>query len=410
MGHTILSDRRAETPGERLSWPPLLLLAVAVFATVTVELVPAGLVPAIAADFDVRVSAVGVLVSVWAITIAVASLPLVRLLRRVDRRTLLVGTLAVMALANAALAMAPSLEIAAASRLVAAAAHGVFWSIVMVYAAAISPPQHVGRAVAVTGTGATAAVLLGVPLGALAGQIADWRAVFWMLALVLLASGAIIRLTLPSVPATGDGDARVTRRDPTLIPVILIVVVQLFVALAQFTLYTYVAPFLTTQTDVPEGLISALLLLSGVGGLLGLIGVSFTADRAPRTTLVAALTLFVAALATLAVAPGSLPVVIVAFILWGVAIGALPPLLLGRTLRVSSDRLRSLASAAAVVAFNLGIAVGASSGGWIVDAVGLAPLPTISTAAAAVALVLCAWSYRFDPAGERTAEPEIARR
>src|SRR5690349_20425863 len=108
---------------QRTPWFALLTLAFAVFATVTVEMVPAGLLPAMSADFGVSASSIGLLVSLWAVTIIVASLPIVRLTARVDRRTLIVGALAVMAVANTLTAIAPGYEFALASRIVAAMAH-----------------------------------------------------------------------------------------------------------------------------------------------------------------------------------------------------------------------------------------------------------------------------------------------
>lgn len=391
-----LEQPRATDP-EPFRWAPMLLLAFAVFTTVTVEMVPAGLVPAISADFDVRISTVGLLLSVWAVTIAVASLPLVRLLGRVDRRTVLVAALVVMAVANVVLAGAPAFEVAVAARIVAAAAHGVFWSIVMVYASSIAPPAHMGRAVAIAGAGGTGAVLAGVPLGTAVGQFADWRVVFAGLALLMLGAAAVIRFALPSVPApTRPERGAVGGRDRTLGAVLLVGFVQLLVALAQFTLYTYVSPFLTDRVGLPADLVSVLLLVFGVGGLAGLVVVGFTADRAPRASLAVALAVFAGALLTLAATPDAVVVVVLAFVLWGIAIGALPPLLLARTLRVASERTRALASALAVVSFNLGIGGGAWIGGLLVDGPGLGVLAGSAGAAAAASLVVAVLSFRME--------------
>ncbi|HWS49569.1 MAG TPA: MFS transporter [Microbacterium sp.] len=395
MGHTITNPIDASASG-RLRLAPLLLLAAAVWATVTVELVPAGLLPDVADEFGIRVSTAGVMVSAWAVTIAVASLPLARLFRRTDRRMLLVGALAVMALANIALALAPSFEIIAVCRIIAAAAHGAFWSTVMVYAAAISPPAHTGRAVTITGAGAAVAVFLGVPLGTFIGQAAGWRATFWMLAALLGACALIIRLTLPAVAGSRADQGRQRGSDATVVPVILIVSVQLFVAFAHFSLYTYVSPFLTDRVGIAEQAVGVLLLVSGIGGLVGLVAVSFTADRFPRASMIVALVLLFIALLALASASGSLPAAVASFVVWGIAIGALPPLLLARTLSLASDRLRTVASAMAVVAFNAGIAIGAWSGALIVDGPGLTVLPAAAASAAAVALAICLLSLRLD--------------
>lgn len=380
----------------RFTWTPMLLLAFAVFTTVTTEMVPAGLLPAMSAEFGVGASGIGLLLSVWAVTIAVASLPLVRLARGIDRRTLLVATLLVMAVANVGIAIAPEYTVALVARVVSAAAHGVFWSIVMVYASAIAPPQHMGRAVAIAGSGGTAAILAGIPLGTAIGQFVDWRLAFWGLAALMLVSATAIRFALPRVPdVRAAAEGRQERRSGAA-RIVLVGFVQLLVALGQFTIYTYISPFLTDHALVPPELVSVLLLALGGGGLLGLLVVGVTADRWPRASLVTALVSFALALAALAVFPTTTPLLVIAILVWGVSIGALPPLLLARTLRVSTPATRAIASATAVVSFNLGIGAGAWIGGAIVDGPGLAFIAVAALAGIVIALVTTLASFRLD--------------
>lgn len=380
----------------RFTWTPMLLLAFAVFTTVTTEMVPAGLLPAMSAEFGVGASGIGLLLSVWAVTIAVASLPLVRLARGIDRRTLLVATLLVMAVANVGIAIAPEYTVALVARVVSAAAHGVFWSIVMVYASAIAPPQHMGRAVAIAGSGGTAAILAGIPIGTAIGQFVDWRLAFWGLAALMLVSATAIRFALPRVPdVRAAAEGRQERRSGAA-RIVLVGFVQLLVALGQFTIYTYISPFLTDHALVPPELVSVLLLALGGGGLLGLLVVGVTADRWPRASLVTALVSFALALAALAVFPTTTPLLVIAILVWGVSIGALPPLLLARTLRVSTPATRAIASATAVVSFNLGIGAGAWIGGAIVDGPGLAFIAVAALAGIVIALVTTLASFRLD--------------
>ena len=217
-----------------------------------------------------------------------------------------------------------------------------------------------------------------------------------VLAALLGACALIIRLTLPAVAGSRADQGRQRGSDATVVPVILIVSVQLFVAFAHFSLYTYVSPFLTDRVGIAEQAVGVLLLVSGIGGLVGLLAVSFTADRVPRASMIVALVLLFIALLALASASGSLPAAVASFVVWGIAIGALPPLLLARTLSLASDRLRTVASAMAVVAFNAGIAIGAWSGALIVDGPGLTVLPAAAASAAAVALAICLLSLRLD--------------
>lgn len=355
----------------RTPWFALLTLAFAVFATVTVEMIPAGLLPAMSAEFSVSASTIGLLVSLWAGTIIVTSLPAVRLTARVDRRTLIVIALAVMALANVVTALAPTYEIALGARVVAAVAHGAFWSVVMVYATSLVPPSVSGRTVAIVSAGASGATVAGIPLGTVVGQFADWRFVFGGLALALAIVAAVIQRRLPPSP----GAARVVhggrRLDGTFAPVLAAAVACTFTAAASFTLFTYISPYLTDVAELPPTWISPLLLGFGVAGIAGLVIAAFTADRWPIASLVVMSMLFTAALAALGLAPQNTPNVVGAVLLWGLAIGGLPAMLQSRLLGVASPALRATASALMVVFFNGGIALGATLGGVFEDGAGL---------------------------------------
>ncbi|HEU4807581.1 MAG TPA: MFS transporter, partial [Homoserinimonas sp.] len=336
--------------------------------------------------FSVPASAIGLFLSLWAGTIIVASLPLVRLTAAVDRRTLLVVALAVMAAANTVTALAPSYEVALVSRIVAALGHGAFWSVVMVYATSLVPPSVSGRTVAIVSAGASAATVAGIPLGTLIGQVADWRFVFGGLAAVLGLIAVVIQRRLPaSAGAAAAGRAR--RIDGSIWPVLAAALACTFTAAASFTLFTYISPYLTDVAGLPSGWISALLLLFGGAGICGLVVAAVTADRWPVASLVTMTVMFAIALAGLGLAPQSTPIVVAAILVWGLAIGGLPAMLQARMLAVASPSLRGTSSAMMVVFFNGGIATGATLGGVLERSIGLAGAALVASILAIFAVV-----------------------
>ena len=374
---------QAPTNAVRTPWFALLTLAFAVFATVTVEMVPAGLLPAMSAEFGVSASTIGLLVSLWAVTIIVASLPVVRLTARVDRRTLIVVALAVMAIANLVTALAPTFEVALGARIVGAVAHGAFWSVVMVYATSLVVPSASGRTVAIVSAGASGATVAGIPLGTLVGQVADWRLVFGALSLALVLVAVVIQRRLPASPGSARAsDGR--RLDRSFRAVLAAAIACTLTAAASFTLFTYISPYLTDVAALRSEWISPLLLGFGVAGIAGLVVAAFTADRWPVTSLVVMTALFAVALAALGFAPQHTPVVVAALLAWGLAIGGLPAMLQARMLGVASPALRATASALMVVFFNVGIALGATLGGAFDDGAGLV---TAAFAAAGLGLL-----------------------
>lgn len=157
---------------DALPWRPLLLLSIGAFWTVTLELLPAGLLPAMTADLGVRPSQIGLLVTVWAVMIAATSLPLTRLTRGMGRPQVLALGLGMVGAASLVGAALPGYEGVLASRLVAAAGRGLFWSVLMVYAASIAPRGREGRAISVVLAGPVLASAVGLPLGTALSEIA----------------------------------------------------------------------------------------------------------------------------------------------------------------------------------------------------------------------------------------------
>lgn len=378
---------------DRTPWFALLTLAFGVFATVTVEMIPAGLLPAMSAEFSVSASAIGLLLSFWAITIIVVSLPVIHLTARVDRRTILVVALIVMAAANAVTAMAPSYELAVASRIVAAVGHGAFWSIVMVYATSLVPSNISGRTVAIVSAGASAATVAGIPLGTLVGQVADWRIVFGGLAVALGLIAAVIQRRLPASAVLATRSR--SRIDSSIWAVLTAAIACTFTAAASFTLFTYISPYLTDAAGLEPAWISALLLVFGGAGIAGLVIAAATADRWPATSLVAMTVAFAIALAALGLAPQSTPTVVAAMVVWGLAIGGLPAMLQARMLGVASPALRGAASALMVVFFNGGIAAGATLGGVLEGSVGLPGAALVASVLAVLAVASVVASRLF---------------
>ncbi|TNC32648.1 MFS transporter, partial [Mumia zhuanghuii] len=119
----------------RTTWAALLTLAGAAFATVTVELLPAGLLPSMAHDLEVSRGEVGLLVTAWALTVAALSLTLERATRRLPRRGVMLGAVLVSAGAALLAAVSPAYGLLVAARVVAAGAHGLLWALLVPYAA-----------------------------------------------------------------------------------------------------------------------------------------------------------------------------------------------------------------------------------------------------------------------------------
>ncbi|WP_157602652.1 MFS transporter, partial [Promicromonospora kroppenstedtii] len=181
----------------------LFALALATFVAVTTELVPVGLLPLISDDLAVSESVAGLLVTAYAFMVAALALPLTSATRRLPRKTLLLGTLAVYTASNVIVALAPTFAVVAAARALGGAAHAVFFSVSIGYASRLVRPHLAGRALALVTLGASAGFILGVPLSTSLGTAVGWRNAFLVLTGVCVVAGVLTAWLLPSVPGGG---------------------------------------------------------------------------------------------------------------------------------------------------------------------------------------------------------------
>lgn len=362
--------------------PPLVALAIGAFGIGVTEFAPMGMLPGIASDLGVSIPAAGLLVSAYAIGVLIGA-PLMTLTTgRIPRRYLLIGLMAIFTLGNLMSALATDYTSLLIARVVTSLNHGAFFGVGSVVAASLVAPDKRAGAVAAMFMGLTLATIGGVPLAAWFGELLGWRTAFWGIAGLGVITMLALWFALPNVELPkGDGalaEIRVLGRGPVLAALALTVVGSS----AMFTVFTYIAPILSTQTHASTGFITAMLVLYGVGLTLGNMWGGKAADRSIDRTLIASLSaLILVLLAFTVLMRWPLPAA-VAILIWGIASFAIVPPLQMRVMEAAKDA-PNLASAVNIGAFNLGNAVGAALGGAVISA-GLG-YPAISLAGAAMA-------------------------
>ena len=241
---------------QKFPWVGLLTLAGAIFVSVTSEFLPTGLLPEMAAELDVSISTVGLLITIFAGTVVVATTPLAAVTRRYPRKVLLVVVLFIIALANTLAAAAPTFELLAGARILGGLAHGLFWAVVAAYSAHLVPKHQLGRAVAITAGGGSAAFVLGVPVGTALGHALGWRAAFLIIAVIVVILAIVVIRFLPAVNhhvplATGE-IAIPLHKDRSLRGVIIVCAVIVILITGQNIFYTYIAPWLIEVAGFPS--------------------------------------------------------------------------------------------------------------------------------------------------------------
>lgn len=338
-----------------------------------------GIVEPLARSLGVSVSAAGQLMTVYSAANAVAAPLLVALVGRLDARTALMVSMAVLVAANAASALAASWGGLAAARIAMACGAAIYTPTAAALGVALVPPEARGRALSVTFAGIGLSYVIGVPFGAWAGLSRfGWPLAFWGVA----AAGVAVLATLvlrapagvPTAPASLAGIGGLLRT-PRIVAA-LAVTATYFASI--FSIFSYVGAFLREHGGVPAPSIAPVLMGFGVAALGGTFAGGVLADRIGPTRLIYAICAgFLAVFAVLATAGGHPAAIVGAFLAWGVIGFAF--------YAAQQSRLVALEprQATAVLALNasmiyVGTAAGAAIGGAVIAAAGYARLPLVS--------------------------------
>ncbi|GGY24480.1 MFS transporter [Paludibacterium paludis] len=379
----------------------LLALTISAFAIGTTEFVIVGLIPTIAADLTVSLPSAGLLVSLYALGVAIGAPLLTALTGHVPRKRLLVALMALFTIGNLIAWRSPGYESLIVARILTGLAHGVFFSIGSVIATTLVPKDKAASAIATMFSGMTVAFVAGIPLGTFIGQHYGWRATFLIVALFGLAAfigtaGFMPRHLPQGEPARLIRQVRVLTQ-PRLLLVYTITAVGYGGSLIAFT---YLAPLLEQVAGFTPSQVSLVLAAYGVSVAFGNVWGGRLADRAgPVKALKRIFLLLALVLLALTFTIHVAWLAVLTLFAWGaVAFGNVPGLqvYVVRQARHFSPEAVDVASGFNIAAFNLGVAGGSSLGGAIVAHIGLDHTPWIAAIVTLGAFALTALSGSLD--------------
>jgi len=375
----------AATPGPRLPRAALLVMALLGFLLIATEPMPAGLLPQIAQGMGISEGLAGQFVSAYALGTVLAAIPAVALTRGLRRKPVFVvaglGVLAV----NVVTALSADVALSLAARFVAGAFSGLLWGMTAGYARRITPPQLSGRALAIASIGTPVGLAVGTPLGSWLGTTFDWRWSFGTLAVLTLVTVVLAVALVPDAPGQA-ASSRLSLLNVLRLPgvaVILAVIVAWM--LAHNILYAYISAFLRSA-HLPLS-VDVALVVFGVAAVVGIGVTGAVIDRTLRPLVLASIALFVVAGALFVLGSGSLVVVLVGIVLWGLAFGGAAAQL-QTAIGIASGPNADVANSMLGVAFNLAIFAAGVSGAVVLNTMGGSALPVVMVALAATALAI----------------------
>lgn len=339
-------------------------LVAAICCIGTSELLPGGMLSQLSSALDVDVTTAGLLVTVYAATVAVAGPAVTVLTAGVSKVRLSVCLLAVFVLGNVVIATASGFPLVLAGRVVTAAVHGTFLATAIVVTQRLLPVERASKAVTTIQFGVNLATVLGIPAGAALAQLGGWRAPFTLIAaLATLATWGTHRATAHLDIGTPEPDARQELSALLNADVALTVGATALFSSAMFAIITYFEPS-AVAAGYSEKAVPVLLVLYGVASIAGnsLGGRLAGRGRARALFTAAAFIVSCAAFSPLQRSTLAFPVGAVCFAL---ATFSLIPILQSDVLELAASA-PSLSLSTNMSAFGAGAAMGSFAGGQVI--------------------------------------------
>ncbi|MGB0834370.1 MAG: MFS transporter [Psychrobium sp.] len=371
----------------------LFALTLSAFAIGTTEFVIVGLVPTIAQDLGISLPSAGLLVSLYALGVAVGAPVLTALTGRWNRKLVLLALMALFVVGNLIAWQAPSYETLIMARIVTGLAHGVFFSIGSTIATGLVAKEKEASAIAIMFTGLTVALVTGVPLGTFIGQEFGWRATFLVVSMLgliaLIGSAFLVPSNLKQPKAAKVSEQLKVLTQPRLLLVYAMTAVGYG---GTFTAFTYLAPILEQESGFASSAIGLIMLVYGVSVAIGNIWGGKLADNmGPIKALHIIFTALALVLLAFTFTAGSQIGAVLTVLIWGAfAFGNVPGLqvYVVQLAEKYTPNAVDVASGLNIAAFNIGIAFGSIVGGIIVEEMALMDTPWIGALIVGFAIVL----------------------
>lgn len=377
-------------------WSGVFAMTLCVFALIASEFMPVSLLTPMAQTLRVTEGMAGQGIAISGAFAVVTSLFISVLAGSLNRKTLLLGLTCIMAISGAVIALAPNYLTYMAGRALIGIVVGGFWSMSAATAMRLVPVHRVPLALAIFNSGNALATVVAAPLGSWLGSVVGWRGAFFCLVPVAIIAFVWQLLSLPSMPVTRQAAA--SRNVFMLFRRRVVTLGMLGVGIffmGQFTLFTYIRPFLETVTRVDAATVTLVLLVIGVAGFIGTTLIGRVLKRGFYPTLMT-IPVLMAITALALIAFGSQVAIVTALLgLWGLISTAAPVgwwAWVPRTFPQNAEAGGGLM----VAMVQLSIALGSTVGGLLFDHHGYQSTFLASAAMLIIATVLIFLTSRAD--------------
>ncbi len=380
---------------ERTQYWRVVIMACAAFIFNTTEFVPVALLTDIGQSFDMQSSNVGLMMTVYAWTVMIMSLPAMLATGDMERKGLLLKLFVIFIIGHIISVIAWNYWILLIARMCIAVAHSLFWAITASLVMRVAPKNKKTQAIGMLAIGTSLATILGLPLGRLVGQLVGWRITFAIIAALAVVVMLFIMRLLPNLPSKNAGSLSslpILAKRPLLIGLYATTVL---IVSAHFTAYTYIEPFMVQIGELDPNLATIILLVFGVSGITASVIFNRLYRFGPIQFISTAMILLAVSLAFMLVSASYTATMFTLAFIWGIGISCIGLALQMRVLQLAPDAT-DVASAIYSGIFNAGIGAGALFGNQITRHIGLEYIGFSGAALAMIALgIFVFFNFRY---------------
>ncbi|WP_439295125.1 sugar transporter [Lonepinella sp. BR2882] len=377
---------------DRVASLRVVAMAFAAFVFNTTEFVPVALLSDIANSFAMDVAETGLMITVYAWIVSLASLPLMLATAKLERRSLLLKVFVLFVASHVLSVLAWNYWVLLLARMGIAFAHAIFWSISVAMAMRIAPKGKQTQALGMIAMGSAMAMVLGLPIGRIIGQWLGWRATFAVLGVVAFTIMLILANLLPRLPSRNAGSLSslpLLAKRPLLIATYIVV---MLIVTAHFTAYSYIEPFVINISQLSGNIATAILLVFGVAGLVASLLFSRLYRFFPLAFVIFALVVVTSSLFAFYLVSDQVVLLFIQIFVWGIGISAVSLGLQMRVLNFSPDATDVATSIFSGI-YNIGIGAGALVGNQVMQHWGLANIGFVGSAVGGLAVLVFVLSW-----------------
>ncbi|PRS44670.1 MFS transporter [Bacillus sp. RJGP41] len=376
----------------------IFILTIGVFGIINTEMGVIGILPSIADHFHVSISKAGLLVSLFALAVAVSGPTMPLLFSGMNRKKVMLLVLGVFVLGNIVSIFTTNFTLALVARIVPAFFHPIYCSLAFTVAADSVSKEEAPKAVSKVFIGVSAGMVVGVPI---VSFIANAASIEMAMAFFAIVNAIVFLATLifvPSMPVkeklSYGAQLSVLKKSITWLSIMAVILLNS----AIFGVYSYLTEYLKTVTNMSSNTISLMLLIYGGANIIGNIAAGkLLTKNANKSVVIFPFALGAVYIILFLFGQFTIPMAILTLI-WGILAG------IGGNINQywimsSASESPDFANGLFLTAVNLGTTIGAAAGGLFISELGTQYVVFVGLLSLLLSSVMIFLrNYKFTPA------------